>query len=100
MLRACHGPPPAGPAGGTWSKLAVAWVAAPRLEPWNVSGEVTNSPMFTVAGRPARWAVPMGVQVVPLLDSKPVIVSPVRVSRSQRGDELVTAPARPAWSWM
>ena len=52
-----------------WSKVAVAAVGAPPLVLWKVTGEVTKSPILTVAGNPARRAVPISSQVVPLVES-------------------------------
>ncbi len=63
-------------------------------------GEVTKSPACTVGGSPARLAVPISAQCVPSAESYPVIVSPDRVSRSQRGDAAETVPGRPAVSWV
>ncbi|WP_347176726.1 hypothetical protein [Parafrankia sp. EAN1pec] len=52
-----------------------------------------NSPASTVGGRPASRTEPTVVQVVPSGDSAPATVSPVRVSRSQRGELVLTATA-------
>ena len=64
------------------------------------SGEVANIPAWTVGGSPARVAVPTLAQCVPSAESYPVILSPERVSRSQRGDAAETRPARPGESWV
>src|SRR6266511_4010435 len=64
------------------------------------SGEATNNPACTVDDSPARLAVPTLVQCAPSADAYPVIASPERVSRSQRGDAADTAPGRPARSWV
>jgi hypothetical protein len=80
--------------------VAVASVGNPPPESPNDTGEVANSPTVTVDGRPVRWVVPIWVQVVPLVESSPVSVSPERVSRSHRGEPAVTEPGRPALSWM
>ena len=53
----------------TWSKVAVAWVGEPLIDRWNDTGEVTNSPTATGEGSPARWVLPIWVQVVPLAES-------------------------------
>jgi hypothetical protein len=90
-----------------WSKAAVARVGPPAaparpsdwLVGWAYWGEVANSPACTVAGSPARLAVPTLVQWVPSADSSPVMVSPARVSRSQRGEAAETGPGWPAVSW-
>src|SRR2546422_4319598 len=107
MSSPVHAPPGQVPWRPTWSKRAVAWVGPPReLVPpkdWVVtaySGEATNRPACTVDDSPARRAVPTVVHRVPSADWSPVIVSPERVSRSQRGDAAETAPGRPAVSWV
>jgi hypothetical protein len=89
----------------TWSKVAVVWVnrawAAPPSAFWSTvrsPGEVTNRPTWTVAGSPARVAVPIVVHRSPSVDSYPVTRSPARVSRSQRGDPVETTPGRPGVS--
>ena len=61
-------------------------------------GVVANSPACTVPGSPGSRTVPTVVQCVPSAESYPVIVSPERVSRSQRGPVRETAPGRPAMS--
>ena len=61
-------------------------------------GAVTKSPACAVGGSPARLAVPISAQCLPSAESYPVIVSPERVSRSQRGDAAETVPGRPAVS--
>ena len=63
-----------------------------------VPGEVANSPACAVCGSPASRTVPTVVQCVPSAESYPVIVSPERVSRSQRGAAADTPPGSPAMS--
>ena len=62
------------------------------------SGAAANMPARTVPASPARRAAPTSVQCLPSAESYPVITSPERVSRSQRGDAADTAPGRPAMS--
>jgi len=93
MLCACHVPLVL-PVRARSSKRAVTWVAIC----WAVIGEVTNRPTLTVAGRRGSWVLPMRCQLVPSVESYPVIVSPLRRSCSHRGLSAVTTPGRPGWS--
>jgi len=61
-------------------------------------GEVANRPTWALDGSPASVTVSTRVQCVPSAESYPVIVSPERVSRSQRGVVAETAPGKPATS--
>ena len=54
----------------TRSKWAVATLGVPLLDPaTKYSGEVANSPIWTVWGRPASRAVPTSVQWTPSTES-------------------------------
>ncbi len=55
-------------------------------------------PAWTAGGSPASRTAPTRVQCVPSAESYPVIVSPERASRSQRGCAAETAPGIPAVS--
>jgi hypothetical protein len=95
------------PCTETWSNVPVAWLGPPMAPDRSDSvtssaycGEVANNPASTVDGRPASFALPTVVHVVPSTDSAPVTVSPRRVSRSQRGASALTMPGFPARSWV
>ena len=75
-----------------WRKTPVAVAVLPLL------GAAAKSPACTVEVSPGRVAVPASVQCVPSAESYPVIVSPSRTSRSQRGEAADTLPVRPGVS--
>jgi hypothetical protein len=75
-----------------WSKAPVARVLKVSPEP------AANTPACTVEVSPGRVAVPTSVQCAPSAESYPVIVPPSRTSRSQRGEDAETLPARPGVS--
>ena len=78
-----------------WRKTPVA-----RVLKLSESSEepAAKSPACTVEVSPGRVAVPTSVQCVPSAESYPVIVPPSRTSRSQRGEDADTLPARPGVS--
>ena len=77
-----------------WRKTPVARVL--KLE--SSEEPAAKSPACTVEVSPGRVAVPTSVQCVPSAESYPVIVPPSRTSRSQRGEDADTLPARPGVS--
>jgi hypothetical protein len=100
-----HAPLPP-PSTATLSKTPTAWVnRASVIEPPRPTfrsvrspGEAAKRPTRTVSGSPSSVAVPTVCHRVPSTDSAPVIRSPERVRRSQRGDCAETPPAAPATS--
>jgi hypothetical protein len=93
MLLPCHPPW----AALTWSNTPVATLGA-LFSADTAAGEVTNRPACTVAGSPARLAVPTLIHWRPSAESYPVSVSPDRTRRSHRGKAADTVPGRPGVS--
>src|ERR1700720_3849496 len=82
----------AGPESPMWRKAPVATVG------FSLPVPAAKSPACTAEVSPGRAAVPTSVQCVLSAESYPVIVSPTRTSRSQRGDDAETLPVRPGVS--
>src|ERR1700720_4093203 len=82
----------AGPESPMWRKTPVATVG------FSLPVPAAKSPACTVEGSPGRAAGPTSVQCGPSAESYPVTVLPARTSRSQRGADADTLPARPGVS--